>query len=449
MAIDNEEPQRALLPTFEFEANSPMRSKPTNGVQGESTLVPMTDDVINQESLQWNSEQAFFAVMGGFAIENEYVSETKTKVTIRRLITIHGVLQLAKLGLIPTIMPEEISEKSKADIIAKLFVLSQITWFGLEVIGRLASALPVTPIEIHTAIHVACTIIIYLIWMNKPYDVRGSILVKDRDAKDVAALCNFYKVTSDLYAKACDDYETARVNYWKDRVVRAANNLLDYDPPPSPPVREQLTKAIKRYAISSNEPAIAVKDTKEHTLIALAPSAEHGLRILQEWGGLSENSINIRNWDLLRDNSENFAIKAVWGGWSINAGHEVSLDKGVHFLFNFLYGGGHLSAWASSSFPTAVEHWLWINSAIMLTLVPLWGSLWIIWWKAVSSKRRWLYFIRNGDLDILAAPFFFVVILTYFLARCYFLIESLISLRLLPTGAFLTVNWARYLPHVA
>jgi hypothetical protein len=127
----------------------------------------------------------------------------------------------------------------------------------------------------------------------------------------------------------------------------------------------------------------------------------------------------------------------------------MSLDKMVHFLFNFFYGCGHLSAWASSVFPTFTERVFWILAALVLTFVPLFGAMWILWWKAVSSKRTWLYLVRNGDLDVLAAPFFFVLMLAYFLSRCYFLIESLISLRLLPPGAFSTVNWATYLPHIA
>ncbi|KAF8861124.1 hypothetical protein BDZ45DRAFT_547428, partial [Acephala macrosclerotiorum] len=118
---------------------------------------------------------SFFAIMGGFAVENDYLTETDTKITIRRLVKADGVLQLAKLGLIPSIDPEDISERSKADNIAKMFVLSQITWFALHVIGRLASDLPVTPLELHAAIHVACTIIIYLLWMKKPYGLRGSV----------------------------------------------------------------------------------------------------------------------------------------------------------------------------------------------------------------------------------------------------------------------------------
>ena len=183
--------------------------------------------------------------------------------------------------------------------------------------------------------------------------------------------------------------------------------------------------------------------------MALAPSALHGIEILRKRGGFSDDSLDMQSWDFLRDSSENFVVKAVWGGWSTDTGHEMSLDKGVHFLFNLLYGGGHLAAWASSSFPTSIELDLWRGSAIMLTSVPIWGALWILWWKAVSSKRWALYPFRNGDLDIIAAPFFFLVLMVYLLARCYFLVESLISLRLLPVGAFLTVNWARYLPHVA
>jgi hypothetical protein len=419
------------------------------GTRGDSNQTVLQENVVNQENHHWDSEQAFFAVMGGFAVENDYLNENNSKVTIRRIITVDGVLQLARLGLIHSIDPEDINERSKADSIAKMFVLSQITWFGLQVIGRLSSDLPVTPLELHTAIHVACTIIMYLIWMKKPYDIRGSILLNGTDAKNMGALFNFYRVTSELHAQAFAEYETARASYWKDRVVRAANNLVDHDPPPNPPIKELLIKTVKRYSSSSEGLPVVAKNAQEHILLALAPSAEHGIKLLRKRGGFSEHSINAQNWDLLRDSSENFAIKAVWGGWSTNTGHNMSLDKGVHFLFNFLYGGGHLSAWASSSFPTSIEHGLWIGSAIMLTSIPLWGSLWILWWKAVNSKRRALYLIRNGDLDIIAAPFFFVVILIYFLARCYFLIESLISLRLLPAGAFLTVNWARYLPHVS
>lgn len=71
------------------------------------------------------------------------------------------------------------------------------------------------------------------------------------------------------------------------------------------------------------------------------------------------------------------------------------------------------------------------------------------WWKAARSRQRWLYVIRNGDLDIIVAPFFFIVLSAYFFARSYLLIESLAGLRLLPAGAFLKVQWTKYIPHIS
>jgi hypothetical protein len=84
----------------------------------------------------------------------------------------------------------------------------------------------------------------------------------------------------------------------------------------------------------------------------------------------------------------------------------------------------------------------------MLVAVPLWGTLWILWWNGGRSKRPALYLIRNGDFDIFFAPLFFTLILPYLFARCYFLVESLVSLRLLPAEAYLTADWTRYIPRV-
>jgi hypothetical protein len=136
--------------------------------------------------------------MGGFVIENEYFDQQNVKVSIRRLVTAEGVFLLAILGPVPDLDRGDIEERSKADIFAKLSVLSQIAWFGLQVIGRFASNIPVTPLEAHTAIHGRCTILIYLMWWRKPYDVRSSALLSDPDVKNLGALFNFYQINSKI-----------------------------------------------------------------------------------------------------------------------------------------------------------------------------------------------------------------------------------------------------------
>jgi hypothetical protein len=170
------------------------------------------------------------------------------------------------------------------------------------------------------------------------------VLLSDLDVKNLGTLFNFYQINSKLHAQRYAAFEKARVDYWKDRVVRAANNLLDHDPPPDPPVKEAITKAAERYSLCSEGEVAIVKNAEEHILAALAPSALSGIKNLKKRGGFTDDSANAQSWDFLRESSENFAVKQVWGAWSTDIGHEMSLDKAAYFLFNLLYGGGHLAA---------------------------------------------------------------------------------------------------------
>ena len=89
-----------------------------------------------------------------------------------------------------------------------------------------------------------------------------------------------------------------------------------------------------------------------------------------------------------------------------------------------------------------------VDPATMLTAAPLWAALWMLWWRAVGSRWKWFWIFRNGDLEIVAGPLFCAIIVGYSFARCYFLVESLASLRLLPEGAYKQVNYTTFLPHV-
>jgi hypothetical protein len=133
--VNYKESQHTILSTFQFDRIS---EEAPLSPQVVSRTITSGDEEYQQAhmgklnkgaktSIHWGSEQAFFAVMAGFAIEKDYVNNGYTNVTLRRFVTVDGVLQLAKLGLVPHIHPEQIEDRSKADVIAKLFVLSQIT----------------------------------------------------------------------------------------------------------------------------------------------------------------------------------------------------------------------------------------------------------------------------------------------------------------------------------
>ena len=84
---------------------------------------------------------------------------------------------------------EEIWDKSKADLLTKLLVCSQIFWLVVQVLVRLIQHIQVTTLELITLSYVLCTCATYIMWLEKPLDVEiptritlnvniGSVLVQ-------------------------------------------------------------------------------------------------------------------------------------------------------------------------------------------------------------------------------------------------------------------------------
>ena len=181
--------------------------------------------------------------MESFVIDPQNFKKTKK----RRIIAIEGVVELAGAGLLPFLSNQDIQDRSKADLFAKMIVLFQIIWFGLQVISRLAAGLSVTPLEAHTAVHVCCTIVVYLLWLKKPYNVDTPMILKGSEIEDIVALFNFSEINSLVYQAHYEAYETAREIYFKGRYVRNTNNILDHDPTPEPPTRIGSERLIALY----------------------------------------------------------------------------------------------------------------------------------------------------------------------------------------------------------
>jgi uncharacterized membrane protein YsdA (DUF1294 family) len=120
----------------------------------------------------WTLEHGFFAVMGGFVVtvkaEDEWILDDGSTIAPR------GVLELARLDKIPNVDKETIVGRSKADLLTKFVVVSQALWMLVQTVGRKASGLPVTLLELNTLAHVGCALLLYLIWWKKPQDVTES-----------------------------------------------------------------------------------------------------------------------------------------------------------------------------------------------------------------------------------------------------------------------------------
>lgn len=106
-------------------------------------------------SYEWTMTHSFFASTGGFAFENADDEAQYLPNGCRRLtLTARGVAFLSSCGHIPDVSKAEITDKSKANNVAKALVIIQASWMLLQVIGRLLASLPVTLLEVNTIAHV-------------------------------------------------------------------------------------------------------------------------------------------------------------------------------------------------------------------------------------------------------------------------------------------------------
>lgn len=75
---------------------------------------------------------------------------------------------------------EQITDKSKANNMAKIIVCLQVVWFCSQCIVRLALCLPICLLELNTFAHALCALFIYGLWWNKPFDVEQPTYIAAR-----------------------------------------------------------------------------------------------------------------------------------------------------------------------------------------------------------------------------------------------------------------------------
>ena len=98
--------------------------------------------------------------MGGFAYNLDGLRDGLSPVTLSS----DGMIALARQGHFVDISPEDIGDKSKADILTKSLICIQVLWIVIQCIARKAAGYPLTLLEIHTMVHVVCALTIYVLW---------------------------------------------------------------------------------------------------------------------------------------------------------------------------------------------------------------------------------------------------------------------------------------------
>ncbi|KAF8652614.1 hypothetical protein AX16_004303 [Volvariella volvacea WC 439] len=81
--------------------------------------------------------------------------------------------------LLPTISEEEIMDKAKGDLLTKVVVVMQTSWFMVQCIARHAQGLVITELELVTLAFAALNIVTYLLWWSKPLNAQYPIFFRE------------------------------------------------------------------------------------------------------------------------------------------------------------------------------------------------------------------------------------------------------------------------------
>ena len=161
-----------------------------------------------------------------------------------------------------------------------------------------------------------------------------------------------------------------------------------------------------------------------------------------------------------RSASENTIIDFIIGGQdeNVNLSHEVRVPRFwansaendfitadfIVLAVGACFGAIHCIAW-HFSFPTHAELLIWRISCVAITAIPIYIFL-------MGYLSKWLdktdFETAIGIIAVVGIISLFPAGLLYIVARIFTLALAFTSLRELPHGAFDTVHWTTFIPHV-
>ena len=71
--------------------------------------------------------------------------------------------------------------------LAKGLVCVQVLWVAGQAIERKVAGFPISLLEFHTLVHVFCAIVMYMLWLRKPYDINEPTVVPTEDFPNALA----------------------------------------------------------------------------------------------------------------------------------------------------------------------------------------------------------------------------------------------------------------------
>ncbi|KAF9473630.1 hypothetical protein BDN70DRAFT_908808 [Pholiota conissans] len=96
----------------------------------------------------------------------------------------------------PRITEEEIQDRGKGDIISKIFIIVQTTWFVVQCLARWSQHLPVSELEVVTLGFAMLNGVTYALWWHKPQNVGRPVLIERKNPQGISSETPFIPLNS-------------------------------------------------------------------------------------------------------------------------------------------------------------------------------------------------------------------------------------------------------------
>ena len=274
---------------------------------------------------------------------------------------------------------------NKGDGFARFVTILQIAWFGIQCLGRAFQHLPMSSFELSTLAFVFCTIPTFFFWRHKPLDADATITLRMES--------RIADILIQAKESASKPYDLTPLDFVRPR---PQTGLLT-------PFWLSLRRLFGSGKGGSARPIQTFQNTKRVPPRGLKP-----------------------------------------------------IEVTVGALIGLGYTGIHLAGW-NFHFPLALEQMLWrIASAALVGIVLVYlifigiGTLIarVVARKFFDTEARTCLELLTLLPPSIQIPLFSAAVVGYGSARFYIFMEAFVSLRALPVGAYASVNWSNFIPHL-
>jgi hypothetical protein len=349
---------------------------------------------------QWTMKHAFFADMGGIMLHTPDFPLFPIDAKQTHYLVAKKHIQC------PRVTKKDIQDRDKVDVLLRILIVCQISWFVVNCIARGAQGLAMTTLELSTISFIFCTFGTAVFWFHKPADVQTPIVILcDIPVSEILRLAGGearepYNHTPLDFVSRREWTWTLSWNFFRNKLRLVGVHL------------RPTTRPMPRIP---NDNWLEVPAPTIYILIIFI---------------MAYAAIYLSGWNIwFPTNVE----RILWRAATLSTMASIFLFLIVEAL------SSHLAPYIQRryGFPKAG-----LSKSRPHRWLPAWLHNIFKWVRNSSPNRDPNYYI----------PLKFVLPLSmaasvYCLARTYILLEYLLALRQLPASTYETVEWSMYWPH--